>query len=226
MPNKLYMDRFTNARDVIKHIGGGLPIYPALVDVALKKKDLDRSAATSEQITAAETESTDRHLAIMFIMGADKDQFGKLLEDLENQHTQGIKAFPQTLDEAFVLLDKWKDSKSRKLRIAETNESVAFVNVEEKKSYKKNNKKKKELICYKCNGKGHYAHNCPSTTETIVLATVLANNGIVGSDEEESDDDFAFVSYGVLCNQVDNNNNLPKSWILLDNQSTVDVFHN
>jgi len=125
-----------------------------------------------------------------------------------------------------VLLDKWKDSKSRKLRIAETNESVAFVNVEEKKSYKKNNKKKKELICYKCNGKGHYAHNCPSTTETIVLATVLANNGIVGSDEEESDDDFAFVSYGVLCNQVDNNNNLPKSWILLDNQSTVDVFHN
>jgi len=125
-----------------------------------------------------------------------------------------------------VLLDKWKDSKSRKLRIAETNESVAFVNVEEKKSYKKNNKKKKELTCYKCNGKGHYAHNCPSTTETIVLATVLANNGIVGSDEEESDDDFAFVSYGVLCNQVDNNNNLPKSWILLDNQSTVDVFHN
>jgi len=57
MPNKLYMDRFTNARDVIKHIGGGLPIYPALVDVALKKMDPDRSSATSEQFTAAETES-------------------------------------------------------------------------------------------------------------------------------------------------------------------------
>jgi len=108
------------------------------------------------------------------------------------------------------------------------NESVAFVNVDEKKSYKKNNKKKKELTCYKCSGKDHYAHNCPSTTETIALAKVLANNGIVGTDEEEeedSDDDFAFVSYGVLCNQVDNNN-LPKSWILLYNQSTVDVFHN
>ena len=44
---------------------------------------------------------------------------------------------------------------------------------------------------------------------------VLANNGIIGSDEEEeedSDDDFAFVPYGVLCNQVDNSN-LPRSWI-------------
>ena len=57
MPNKLYMDRFTNARDVIKHIGGRLPIHPALVDVALKKMDLDRSSATSEQFTSAEIES-------------------------------------------------------------------------------------------------------------------------------------------------------------------------
>ena len=39
--NRLYMNRFTNARDVIKHMGGALPTYPALVDVALKKKDLD-----------------------------------------------------------------------------------------------------------------------------------------------------------------------------------------
>jgi len=57
--NKLYIDRFTNSRDVIKHIDGGLPIYPALMDVTLKNKDLDRSSATPEQIMAAETESTD-----------------------------------------------------------------------------------------------------------------------------------------------------------------------
>ena len=57
--NKLYLDRFTNARDVIKHIGGALPIYPALVDLDLKKKNLDRSSATPEQITLAETESVE-----------------------------------------------------------------------------------------------------------------------------------------------------------------------
>jgi len=33
------------------------------------------------------------------------------------------------------------------------------------------------------------------------------------------------LSYGVLCNQVDNNN-LPRSWILLDNESTIDVLYN
>jgi len=34
------MDSLTNLRDVIK-ISGALPIYQALVDVALTKKDLD-----------------------------------------------------------------------------------------------------------------------------------------------------------------------------------------
>jgi len=69
---KLYTDRFTNARDVIKHIGGQLPIYPALIDVPLRKKDLVRSSATPKQITAVETESTDQHLTMMFIIGADQ----------------------------------------------------------------------------------------------------------------------------------------------------------
>jgi len=70
--NKLYMDRFTNARDVIKHISGRLPIHPALVDVDLKKKDMDRSSAMPRKSFAAETESTYQHFAMMFIMGADK----------------------------------------------------------------------------------------------------------------------------------------------------------
>jgi len=67
--NKLYLDRFTNSRDVIKHIGGELPIYP--VDVCLKKKNLYRSLATLVQIIVADAESVNQHLTVTFILGAD-----------------------------------------------------------------------------------------------------------------------------------------------------------
>ena len=63
------MNRFTNARDVIKHIDGALPICPALVDAALNKKDSDRSLANPRQITPEEAESVDRHLAVKFNYG-------------------------------------------------------------------------------------------------------------------------------------------------------------
>jgi len=61
-----------------------------------------------------------------FILGSDRVRFGKLIEDLENQHTQGIKSFPQTLTEAFALLNNWKNNpKNQKLILGD---GVAFIN--------------------------------------------------------------------------------------------------
>jgi len=110
---------------------------------------------------------------------------------------------------------------------------VACVSIDEMKynanaigslNGKKTNNKKKESICYKCNGKDHYAHNCPSTlagNKTWSSASVLANSNIIRSDkeeEDESDDDFTFMSYGVLCNQVDNSNSTKFGYFLNINQ--------
>jgi len=49
-------------------------------------------------------------MAMGFILGSDRVRFGTLIEDLENQHTQGIKSFPLTLTEAFVHLNNWKNN--------------------------------------------------------------------------------------------------------------------
>jgi len=55
-------------------------------------------------------------------------------------------------------------------------------------------------------------------------------NGGDTSDEEEdnSDDDsykFAFLQHDVTCS-IQDKAAIPKTWILLDSQSTVDVFSN
>ena len=81
-----------------------MPIYSALVDADLKTNGLDHASVTLKQIDASEKRSIERQMAMGFILGSDRVRFGKLIEDLENQHTQGIKSFPQTLAEEFALL--------------------------------------------------------------------------------------------------------------------------
>jgi len=65
-------------------------------------------------------------MAMGFNLGSDGVLFGKLIEDLEHQHTQGIKSFSQTLTEAFAFLNNWKNNpKNQKLILGG---GVAFIN--------------------------------------------------------------------------------------------------
>ena len=54
----------------------------------------------------------ERQLAMGYILGCDRVRYRKLIEDLKNQHTQGIKSFPQTLSEAYTLANNWKNGAS------------------------------------------------------------------------------------------------------------------
>jgi hypothetical protein len=48
-----------------------------------------------------------------------------------------------------------------------------------------------------CSGKGNYAHSLASAGNTAsASATLLAHNGIIESDEDESNDAFTLVSCG------------------------------
>jgi len=51
---------------------------------------------------------------------------GKLIQDLENQHTKGKKSFPQKLPDAFIYLNNWK-SNPRNLQRHNMNKGVAFA---------------------------------------------------------------------------------------------------
>ena len=78
-------------------------------------------------------------MAMDFILGSGRVRFGKLINDLENQHTQGIKSFPQTLTGTSVLFNNWKNnSKKQKILLGD---GVAFINKGVKGAQKQNQAK-------------------------------------------------------------------------------------
>ena len=77
-----------------------------------------------------------------------------------------------------------------------------------------------QVICYDCGEPGHIATNCPRRNEQADQQQGQGTNLCMHGSEESQDDDgnFSFSQSAVQP--------IPASWILLDNQSTVDLFCN
>ena len=73
-----------------------------------------------------------------------------------------------------------------------------------------------DVTCYGCKQKGHYKTKYPIDNVQQGISALQIN--------EEQDDD---VRYDIMFTQTnDSTRGIPKSWILLDSQSTVSVFNN
>ena len=116
--------------------------------------------------------------------------------------------------------------------IGPTNDGLAFA--QDSGGGSGNNQGKKPIQCYSCKEMGHKSYECPypkapTTNAAPMLTTSVPNEAAVnhvhigGSDETNSDDDNSNLEFSL------NTKNLQQTqdtWVLLDNQSTVDVFFN
>jgi hypothetical protein len=146
------------------------------VNEALIAEGIDPDAVTQEEIATAITVAHEQCLASLFLQGADKGRYGKLIEYLENAFTQGRDNYPKTVQDAYSLLTNWKDKNSRRTP-GPTNDGVSFTNVDGGNvdeiilntnggdSGKKGKKVKDQngfpgITCHKCGNMGHYASDC------------------------------------------------------------------
>jgi hypothetical protein len=249
-----YLEKFQNCVDVLDHCGGSIGHIPGLVNATLMDNNIDFLTASKEEMADAVKASQDKYLAVAFILGSDRNRYGKLIENLENDYTQGQNRYPTTLTSAYGLLTNWKQEARNNMRfLGPTNDGVSFTNTDghdhEDHSLNTNGRKPKSewlkdrvnVTCHKCLQKGHYANECTNERKiereaqaTLVTAgtTAAATVAISETDFEEADHvHFQFLMAGrhsdyrsVVLNQPAGA--VPKEWILLDNQSTVDVFYN
>jgi hypothetical protein len=174
-----------------------------------------------------------------------------LIEGIENDFIEGRDRFPTSVSDAYHRLTNYTYDPRLGQREVDGGE-IAFVNADgERKQGKVRNKD--HVTCHRCRKKGHYANECeneratdgaPESRVEMKLAskkqtgTTLVTEGAydVGFlDDQDEFDEYQFINMDIdimldardgVVMQIEGHGKLPRNWILLDNQSTVDVFCN
>ena len=219
-----YMEHFQNVVDVVTQSGGSIGGHAGIEDAIIRERGTTPELIADDDLGAVTAEADARVKAVAFLLGSDKARYGKLIEDLENDYLQGRNNYPRTVLAAYNLLTNWKQETRFGWRAPQA-DGVAFATTDGGKK----TPVKKNVTCHKCGVKGHYATDCPElqrngddTQNGTTLLMAGINDGEFDSDPVVN---FTFVNHGVTC-QMGEDGRLPKSWILLDNQSTVDIFYN
>jgi hypothetical protein len=96
------------------------------------------------------------------------------------------------------------------------------IDGEQKKTYKGKNFDKSKATSHCCGEKGHYGPECGQKGQSAenLLMSRVTNGEFYDSNHVA----FHFQQQHSL--EMSESSRIPSSWILLDNQSTVGVFHN
>ena len=85
-------------------------------------------SASASMLTNAKQTAKQEYLAVAFLLAADRNRYGILIQDLENEFTQGVDKYPKTLTDAYYLLLNWKhDPKYLMNMLGSTEQGVALI---------------------------------------------------------------------------------------------------
>ena len=126
-----------------------------------------------------EQKAFEKMLAMIFLTGADKRRFGKMIAELGNSYINNKDNYPPTVSLALELLQNYQDERARASNSG--NEGAEGASSFTQKGKKKDMSK---VRCYNCNKPGHYKKNCPERGRTHVE---------VGSESESEGGDASYL---------------------------------
>ncbi len=97
----------------------------------LASQELTLITPSEQQITISKDYAKQAYLACAFLLVSDRNQYGKLMEDLGNNFIQGQDQYPKTNIGAYNLLVHWKQNPQNLMRAfgTTTGDGIAFANV-------------------------------------------------------------------------------------------------
>ena len=191
-----YLDHFMNNVKVIEESGGILGGEPKLIADCLEAKaeelGVPQQLLTQLQIQQAVAEAREAFLATCLLEFSDRNRFGTLLEDLENEYTSGYDKYPTTITQAYNRLLRYKrDPKLLSKMLTPTQEALAFAQSPEKGGPRKKKEgggkskfpeKAGTVHCFDCGADGEKRNTCKVCKANEKKGT---NAHIIGELDEE-----------------------------------------
>ena len=192
-----YHEIFLAQVEVLDEVGVSIP------DTALIQHVVEQNGRGVS--TAADREEAKQiALVIQFIKGTNANH-KPYLSHLRNSYLDGLDVYPNTVQEAYNILQHREETHNVP---SLEGDGVAFA--------QRNGRDMSMVTCYSCQQKGHYANSpeCPNYNGD--RSGSAQESGLPGGDRISA---LMFSFYQA-------NGEIPKTWILLDSQSTVDIFCN
>ena len=170
----------------------------------------------------------DHYLAISFLMGGTRSKYGQLVADLQNLYIMGVDQYPQNIEEAYDMILSYspvvvsvnpgkkeiKDLYTTGISFHQAPADSHGIEPSNKIVPGISGKTSKNILCYACNTLGYYANNCPGS-----------NKDTKNEDKHTDEKGFSFMQYNLNLMQM-NGKQLNPKWVLLDTQSSCDIFNN
>ena len=199
MDLKDYWNKFTTLVTVLDSVGITIP------DEVLINEIATANARINAPNEADRTEARERTLAMCFLSGTNQ-KHASYVAELRNAYLDGNNNYPKTLSEAYGILQ-------RRVSVTPTSfvseDGIAFATTGTTDTVPGTDGRTHPVACNGCHRRGHYSSHCPNRNSNN------NNSGQQGNAEGWSR--FLFSQSKAT---------VPRSWILLDNQSTVDVVCN
>ena len=192
-----YHEIFLAQVEVLDKVGVTIPDTALIQQVA---EQHGRGIPTA----ADQAEAKQVALAIQFIKGTNPSH-KPYLSHLRNSYLDGLDVYPNTVQEAYNILQRREEPHN--VPTVE-GDGIAFT--------QRNGRDMSTVTCYSCQQTGHYANSpeCPNY-----------NGGRSGGTQTDGLPRGDGVS-ALMFSFYQANGKIPKTWVLLDSQSTVDIFCN
>lgn len=89
MTNDIYLKKFRSLVKVLESLGVRIGNHPELIEAELGRILLTIDTVSARQLKTAKQTVREKNLGIQLILNSDKTRFGKLIEDLANDHLFG-----------------------------------------------------------------------------------------------------------------------------------------
>jgi hypothetical protein len=247
-PLTQYYERYQNNVEVIEQCGGTVGYEEGVKSMVCTEEGISETTTDVGELKLVLNKTKERMLATGFIMGADEARYKSMILEFENSYTMGVNKWPKTLTDAHRVLANWKGITTTGVRIDTQGVSFNTDGAAEDRGGGRGPR------CWRCFEVGHLKRDCPNPRanpagqggQPAVAGSGDANTQVseLSSTEEAKEQTanqllteaacsgeydgevhFSFLSGGVALNN-NSAGNIPSDWILLDNQSTVDVFSN